>query len=145
MIDTYLNYLQESELIQYLYHGSHIQGLKILSPKFNTSRPMNHKGNYVYAAENKKIASGFTFSWTDADGIKYGGMNDILEIQIPKRLIKLIKKPCSLYKVDSSSFIKANTGFKEYISKKDVKVLDEEKYRSAEECMKKNGLKIKII
>ena len=127
-----------------LYHGSSKQGMTVLDPSFNLLKhDITAKENFLYAATTKKIASAFTFFWYDAMGIKFEGINNVYTMRIPSKLLHLIKKPCSIYTISREGFTLPNSKFKgEMITTKRVKVLDEEKYKTAEECMIRNGIKI---
>lgn len=141
-------YLNEKDENGILYHGSRIQGLKILNTNYNISNiDMNDKRKWIYAATNKTVASAFTFFWYNDMGIKFGRVNNgPWTFEIPKKLLPLIQNPCSIYIVSSDGFIKAEGGLmEEYRTNKSVKVLEEEKYKSSKECMLKNDVRIKVI
>jgi len=67
-------------------------------------------------------------------------------MKIPRKHLHLLNNPCSIYEVSSQSFKPVFGGLKgEYRTTKIVKVLSEEKYKSAKDCMIKHGVKIKVI
>ncbi len=134
-----------------LYHASHIQGLKVLDPKYNISNISGSKNKiWLYAGISEKMVSAFTFPWTDNLGIQYGSIgwnsNDpVYTMTIPKKHLPLLNNPCSIYTVNSDNFVEAKGGLEgEYRTKKNVKVLKETKFKSAKECMKYYGIKIKV-
>ncbi len=152
ILENYLQYIQESIKPNILYHGSSFQNLKIIDPEHNISKhDMEAKTKWIYAGDTKLIASAFTFFWYDDMGIHFGGSgtsptNKVWTFKIPKKLIPLMNKPCSIYTVSGKDFIEAESGLKgEFITTKKIKVLKEDKYRSSKECMLKHNIKIKVI
>ena len=146
MLDTYLTYIQESTNLKVMYHGSHIQNMKVLDPKTNISKHEKTKAKWIYAMNERSLCSAFTFPWTDDMGIQFGGINGVYTLKVPKHHMTLLDKPCSIYEVDSANFIKAKTGMKhEYVSSKKVKVLKETKYKTAKQCILSTDIRIKVI
>jgi len=136
---------------KFLYHASSIQNLKFLKKEYNTSNiETNSEKKWIYAGPKKMIAA-FSFPWVDSMGITYTGSGKDLEtriytITIPRRFVNLISKPCSIYTIDKKSFVLTKGGLRdEYRSSREsIKILFEEKYKSAKECMEKNNIIIKI-
>jgi len=129
-----------------MYHGSMEQGLKIIVPKKSvTSHSQKAKNErIVYVTDDKAYASGFVFPWSEKDGFEFGRVGeDDWTLEIPKRHVDRLKKPCSIYEVEGD-FTKLNTDTPEWVSHEDVKVVREDAYDSVEECLIKNGVKIII-
>ncbi len=145
MIQEYLNYLQESTT---LYHASPDQGLKLLDPKETASTHFKKARLTVYATDDKAYASCFSFTWHSEWGFKLGRYrdNDPWLLEVPKKHKKLMEVKSSIYIVDSKGFKKLKGATTpEYYSETTVRVISEEKYRTARECILKNGAKIKLI
>ena len=57
-----------------------------------------------------------------------------------------MNKPCSIYEVSGKGFTNPGSSLSgEYRINKKVRILKEEKYKSAKDCMIKNNVKIKVI
>ena len=150
MIDPITELILESERPNVLYHGSSKQNMKnIKASKGESTHDKGSKAR-VYAADTKIIASAFTFTWIDSMGITFGSYGNDRKtakhiLEIPKKHLHLIKKPCSLYTVSSEAFIPAVGGMRgEYYSTKNIKILNEVKYKTAELCMKNNGVILRV-
>lgn len=146
-----LKLLEATERV--LYFGSSKQGLKkdlknTLTPKKPQSAHAEHikRSSVVYASDEKAYAAAFTFKWSEEEGFEFGkyGETGIYTLKIPHKYLSRIKKPCSLYTV-KGDFTKLRTGTPEYISREPVKIMREKKYSSAEECMEKNGVRIRVV
>jgi len=136
---------------KFLYHASPIQNLKFLKKEYNISSiETNSKKKWIYAGPKKMIAA-FSFPWDDSMGITYTDNgkdleNRIYTINIPRKFVNLISKPCSIYTIDKKSFTLAKGGLgDEYRSSREsIKVLSEEKFKSAKNCMEQNNIIINI-
>lgn len=111
--------------MEYVYHGSKVNGLKELIPHKSTH------GTYVYATKNKEIA--IIMSKRCGDDATYSlttnheGRLDLVE-RIPHAFEKMFSNPFSLYTLDASLFKNINTGFNEVVSERKIPVLKEESY-----------------
>lgn len=120
--------------MEYVYHGSKIQGLKILSPHKSTH------GTYVYATKVKEIA--IIMSKRCGDDATYtitindNGKIDLIE-RIPHAFEKMFSNKFSLYTLDSSLFKNINTGFNEVVSSTEVPIIKEEMYESLSDVINK--------
>lgn len=109
----------------YVYHGSKVEGLKVLEPHKSTH------GNYVYATYSKEIA--IIMSKRCGDDATYSlttnsdGKLDLVE-RIPNAFCKMFSNSFSLYILDDTSFKNINTGFNEVVSEDSVPVIKEEHY-----------------
>jgi hypothetical protein len=66
-------------------------------------------------------------------------------LKVPPKYIKRLQKPCSIYTVEDKTFRDLNISTPEWASKDKVKILDEEKYPSAIECLRQNLVKVTIL
>lgn len=131
-----------------LYHASPIQNLKELDPEMNESTHLKSLRKYVYASDDKSYSAGFCFTWNSRDGIRYGqsGDDEPWMLEIPKRHLNRLKGSCSIYFLDPKDFRKVRgISTPEFYSKNIVKVISEEKYKTALGCLKKNNVEIKVI
>jgi hypothetical protein len=147
MLKEYLKYIQEVKISNKLYHASTDQNLKELDPEKTKSTHLKRLKSYVYATDDKSYAAGFTYKQVKRVGFKYGSVNyGPWTIEIPKKYLYTLNNKCSICEVETKSFKKAyGTKTPEFISKKTVKIINEEKYKTAKECMEKNGVVIKVI
>ena len=136
---------------KYLYHGSSIQNLKVLGPDSAvTSHDYAKAGKLIkrlYAADEKRMAAAFTFQWNDSMGIKFGWWEsrDNMELGVPKKLLHLLENKCSIYTVSPKYFTRSPSGFEEYYTIQQVKVISEEKFNSSREALTKYKCAIRIL
>ena len=129
-----------------LYHASRVQSLKELDPNENVNQHRDIPKKAVYASDDKKFAAAFCFPWSNPMGINYGSVDGgPYTLTIPKRHMRLLDKPCSIYEVSSDSFKRVSGKIPEYISHKKVEILKETRYSSARECLKKCGVPLRVI
>jgi len=130
-----------------LYHASSQQDLKYIDPNKNIMKHNNEKHRKVYASPDKAYASAFSFMWSEAEGFRYERSTDrdSWVLKVPPKYASRLNHPCSIYIVDNAGFVDENMSTPEYSSKVSVKVLKEEKYKSALECMRINGVKVSIL
>ncbi len=130
-----------------LYHGSYQQNLKELNVEYGKTSHVFKRMYYVYAAEAARLASAFTFQWRDSMGINFGRVNGgPYTLSVPTQHLHLLNKKCSMYTVPKLKFKRVITGLRgEYYSEVSVPILTEVKYKSAKDCMIKNGVIIKEI
>jgi len=141
------SYLLEIQTPKILYHASQHQGLKYLEAKYTQSTHLKTLSPAIYATDDKSYAAGFCFNWNSNEGFSYGSENfGQWELQIPKRYKHKLDIPCSIYEISSNGFKKVyGVSTPEFESRSTVKVLKEEKYKTARECLEQNNVKIVII
>jgi hypothetical protein len=130
-----------------LYHASPKQNLKILDPRKQISGVHKERKKEIYASNDKSYAAGFCFNWNSSEGFTYGKQRkeDPWHLKIPMKYIRRLQKPCSIYVVEDKTFRNLNISTPEWVSKEKVRVISEEKYRSALLCLRQNGVKVSIL
>lgn len=130
-----------------LYHGATQRGLKYIDPNKNVIKHNNESHRKVYASPDKAYASLFTFTWKESEGFKLQRLTETepWELKIPPKYSSRLNHSCSIYIVDDKPFVDENMSTPEYSSNDSVKVLKEETYDSALECMRMNGVKVSIL
>lgn len=130
-----------------LYHGASQQGLKYIDPNKNVIKHNNETHRKVYASPDKAYASVFTFTWKESEGFRLERLadNEPWELKVPPKYMSRLNYSCSIYIVDNNPFVDENMSTPEYSSNESVKVMKEELYKSALECMKINGVKVSIL
>ena len=109
---------------KYVYHGSSIPSLKVISPNVST-----HKMNWVYATPSKVIATIF-LSPMHSDYYYYLSGNGITsEIVLVERKQGMFKKVFDfsgyIYELDAKNFESGKTGWSaEVVSEKEEKVIN---------------------
>lgn len=121
-----------------LYHGSRIQGLKIINPSKN-NYDTEVKNNKVYASIDKRFAACFGAKW-DYNCADLGSWDNYKTLIFGITNFVNLNQPCSLYDVECDNFIPLNQ--KEFISKEPVKVIKEIKYNSFKDMLLNNDVKI---
>ena len=140
--------VSESLASKIFYHSSPTQGLKIIDPR-NETRRIGNRGTRVFVSDSKAFSSGFTFRWNSSDGIRFGQTDDgPWTMEIPKKFKSRMMKPCSIYTVENQPYIPIRDMSEtpvEFYTRKSVRIIKEEKYRTSLEAMKSNGVKVAII
>lgn len=112
----------------FVYHASPIQGLKELIPKAST-----HGKSWVYATTNLAVAAAYLGKWSDFD-LAQGSCSKEDKIHLVERYQGAFKeifglgkiKSGSIYKLNSSGFLKNQTSFEmEVVNPSKVKVVEE--------------------
>lgn len=128
-----------------MFHGSFKQNLKVLDTKKPiTSHSKEFKNmKVVYVTDDKSYAAGLSFPWSDSEDFKFGKHedDDYWTLEIPRKHLSKLLQPCSIYIVDGD-FEKLDIDTPEWVSFKSVKVIDEEKYQTAKDCLQQNKVKI---
>lgn len=128
-----------------LFHGSTIQYLRELNPSFNITTHDEILGR-VYATSIREVAVAFSFRWCNVDGVRFGIIDEQLLLSIPKSFKEKLNNPCSIYILDSDSFLPTKNVFiGEYISKECQIVVREIQYQSVIEALDSNGVNYEII
>ena len=111
--------------MEYVYHGSTTHGIKSLVPHKSTH------GTYVYATENKLIATVMSRKYGGDLMYAFGSCDrkvyDLVE-RIPHAFDKMFDTDFSIYSLDASFFKNIGTGFNEVVSEEEVPVIKEEVY-----------------
>ena len=142
------SYLLEIQTSKKMYHASQHQNLKMITIKEaekNSSRAL--KG-HVWGSTDKSYCSTFCIPRSSKLGFRSGIYKGDKQrtIEVPKQYEHWLKRPCSIYEVDSTPFVREqNRTTEDWISDQDVKVLKEYKYRTARECLEQNNIRVQII
>lgn len=145
----YLEYfLREIQKPQKMYHASPHQNLKVIKVREAEKQSQRGLKNFIWGTPDKEYASMFCIPATSSLGFrkgKYAG-DKHRTFEIPRKYVHWLKKPCSIYEVDPINF-KKESGRKtpDWISNKDVRVLKEEKFKTAKECLESQNVNIKVI
>jgi len=147
---NYLKFLCEGNIPSILYHASPTQGLKFLDPQKTMSTHLKTNKPYVYATDEKEYAAGFCFSWNSKEGFEYGDWGKTEEpawtLKIPQKYKDRLKAPCSIYTMSGAGFRKVyGQTTPEFYKAGKVRLTNEEKYKTALDCLKKNKVIIKFI
>lgn len=142
------NYLHEISRAKKIYHASPHQNLKVI--KIREAEKQSQRGlkNLIWGTPDKEYASMFCIPATSSLGFRKGIYpgDKHRTFEIPKKYLSWLDRKCSIYELDPSTF-KPESGrqTQDWISNVDAKVLREEKYNSARECLEKNNVKIRVI
>lgn len=136
--------------MKYLYHCSSEVGLEVFTPRpLDSYHDPSLKGEPVlYLTSNRQYASAFSFPWNDNLATLSSYDNETFTIFVDHSLKKVIESPREIsiytfeYNAGLMTPIKGNNT-PEWIVRKPIKVIGEQRYKSAKECMSKNGLLVK--
>lgn len=124
-----------------LYHGSPVQNLKSIDPRDKTK----HDGKNlkrIYATDEKQYAAAFTFPSTSDFCEIYQIKGKPWIVKLSEKYKPLLMKPCSIYTISAEGFTKVK--YAEYTKDSSTKVLKEEQFKTALECMEKLGVTVKF-
>ena len=118
-----------------IFHGSTVQGLKVLTPRKSFSYP--ELGPIVFATFYKPFAACFCIDWND-DDLRQGTNNhDYNDVSLWLIHDMDFSKPCSIYElVNDGSFKVLNNDPMQIYSPNTIKVKKEEKFNDFEEVIK---------
>jgi hypothetical protein len=118
-----------------LYHGSNIQGLKVINPSKNNYDPEVK----VYMSVDKRFAACFGTKW-NYNYADLGSWDNYKTLIFGITNLVNLDQPCSLYEVECNNFIQLYP--MEFISKEPVKVIEEIRYNSFKDMLLNNDVKI---
>ena len=127
-----------------LYHGSPIQGLKIIKSNNIHRLNMNDKKKYIHLTEDIGFAACYGIRWNDST-FNQGYINDKLYFAGNISVDKLPDTLFSIYEVEiPHNLIKVGT--KRYITDNEtLSVLKEHKYKSFRDAIKNNIFDITYV
>lgn len=127
-----------------LFHGSSEQGLTKLDSEH--ARYHSDEKPLIFGSDDKGYAAGFTFPWTDDEGIAFGFIEgeDFFTLEVPKSKEHLLyDSPCSIYTIEGT-FQKAQEFLPEWASIDPVEILDEEQFENPMAALEAAG-NVKVV
>ncbi|HEY1037122.1 MAG TPA: hypothetical protein VGE62_00905 [Candidatus Paceibacterota bacterium] len=129
--------------MEYLYHGSTIQGLKTLEPRkrHTPSSAMDYEA--IYATPLPAYAAAHSFSWSTDEGVDlnvFSGKD--VSLVVPANFKERLQVPISIYKLPADGFehtADETTGHA-WHTKKPTAVLEEVVYPSVEAALAELGV-----
>jgi hypothetical protein len=130
-----------------LYHGSVTQDIKALEPRHRYSPAGKIHYGAVYATPLPAFAVAHSFPWSSDEGIGLDVVGETVSISIPTKLRERLLQPISIYTVSSADFefTTEESSGATWHSKVEVPVLEEVKYATVEEALKKYGATLEYI
>ncbi len=89
--------------MNYLYHGSTIQNLKVLEPRKRFTPGEDFQEAVIYATPVPAYAAAHAFPWSSDEGFDLE-TNDNIELIVPSSRKERLGIPISIYKVSADSF-----------------------------------------
>jgi hypothetical protein len=146
---SYLDFLIEGVMSGVFYHASPDQGLRFLDPSKTKSTHLKEVKPYVYVTDDKSYAAGFCFHWSNNEGFRFGSESETgsdWTLKIPRKYMDRLKRPSSIYIIRESGFRKVyGQDTPEFYKAGKVKIAQEERYKTALECLKRNNVNVKFI
>ena len=133
--------------MEYLYHGSIIQNLKILKPRKRYTPAGKIDFAAIYATKLPAYAACHSFPWSSKEGIDLNIIGNKISLEIPSKFKDRLKTPISIYKISSKDFEhtkEESTGLT-WHSKKQTPIIEEVKYASVKEALEILGAKLIIL
>ena len=134
--------------MEYLYHGSSVQGLKKLIP-FKKHTPQGEvEFAAIYATPLPGFAAAHSFRWSSDEGVYLEVTKDLRVIfKVPKQIIERLEIPISIYQVDPHNFTlcKEELTGQTYISKQEVDVIDEVRFKSVIDALEFFSVDFEIL
>jgi hypothetical protein len=133
--------------MEFLYHGSVIQDIKLVEPKkrFTPAGAIDYSA--IYASPSPAFAICHSFPWSSDEGIDIETKDDRIRLLIPSQLRGRLNTPVSLYKIPAAGFEhtrEEETGYTWHTTMT-VPVLEEVCYASVLEALQKNGGEVSYI
>ena len=131
------------------YHGSSTSNLKKLIPQIRFTPTGGEYKGLVYLTPNKGYACCHAFPWSSDEGFDLD-MNDEtreLTFKIPEEHAHRLKIPIYIYEVEGSEYKEMKGSVftnLDYVSDKEVQIVDATKYSSVKEGLEENGVSIII-
>ena len=144
---VYITTLFEAQVPRTLFFGTAQQGITgALIPRVPQSR--HRKGlvkPILYATDSPAYAAGFTFEWTEQQGLGFGkyGRTGHYILTIPYSALSRLDAPCSIYTI-SGYFRRLRTSTPEYITYQPATILSEKRYSSVDECLHETGVFVHV-
>ncbi len=133
--------------MEYLYHGSTTQGIKLLEPRkrFTPAGAIDYSA--IYASSSPAFAICHSFPWSSDEGIDIEIKDGRMQLLVPSQLRDRLNTPISLYKILSVGFERTQeeeTGYTWHTTAS-VPVIEEARYESVFEALEKNGGKVSYV
>lgn len=132
--------------MEYLYHGSVVQNIKILEPRKRHTPSATIDFSAIYATPLPAYAVTHSFPWTSDEGFDVNVTNGKVEMIVPKEYRERLQVPISIYKVFATDFVHTKDEESGYTwhATCSVPVLEEAKYGSVEDALNKLGCALKF-
>ena len=127
------------------FHASPVSGLKVISPsKTMAVDPVKRRIiNQVYTTNDPAYAVALGFRYPP--GTELGSINKgPWTLKIPKGQESKLNAPMSLYTVEGD-VMRISTSTPEFVSNKDLRVLNEKKYASVHQALREHGVRVKTL
>ena len=133
--------------MQYLYHGSTTQNIKVLEPRKRYTPAGKIDYSAIYATPLPAFAVAHSFPWSTDEGVGLDVDEHGIDLSIPATLKERLQVPISIYKVSPEGFEHTKedvTGYTWHTTHP-VEVLEEAQYPSVEIALKELGAKFRYI
>ena len=133
--------------MDYLYHGSTTQNIKILEPRKRYTPQGKIDYSAIYATPLQGYAATHSFPWSSDEGVALDVNEDEISFSVPKKLAERLQSPISIYKISSENFKHTQeelTGYTWHTTQP-VEVLEEKQYASVAEALKELGVDVKYV
>jgi hypothetical protein len=133
--------------MDYLYHGSTAQDIKVLEPRkrFTPAGAIDYAA--IYASSKPAFAVCHSFPWSSDEGIDIETEDGRIVLIVPKKFESRLQVPVSIYKVSAAGFEHTNEeeSGNTWHTKHPQYVIEEAKYSNVDDALKKLGGKVKYI
>jgi hypothetical protein len=127
--------------MNYFYHGSTIQNLKVLEPRHRYVPVDEITYEAIYATIVPAFAAAHSFPWSSGEGFILNTTDRKIKMTVPVKFRDRLSVPVSIYKISVEGFEKTleeSTGLT-WHTKNPVVVIEEVKYPSAENAIQTLG------
>lgn len=133
--------------MNYLYHGSTTQNLKILEPRrrYTPQGKIDHAA--IYATPLPGYAATHSFPWSSDEGVDLDVDENKISFSIPKILMERLQTPISIYKISNENFEHTQEELSGYTwhTTQPVEILEEKQYESVEMALKEFNVDFKYV
>lgn len=130
--------------MDYLYHGSTTQNIKILEPRHRYSPAGEIEYEAIYATPLKAYAVAHSFPWSSDEGVDLDVVNGEVLFTVPEDFRERLQIPISIYTISAENFEhtkEEETGYTWHTTKP-IPVIEEEKIQTVEDALRKYGVKL---
>lgn len=133
--------------MDYLYHGSTTQNIKILEPRKRYTPQGKIDYSAIYATPLPGYAATHSFPWSSDEGVVLDVDEGKISFSVPKILAERLQAPVSIYKISNENFEHTQeelTGYTWHTTQP-VEILEEKQYESVEVALKELGVDFRYM
>lgn len=129
--------------VQFLYAGSDNLNIKLFEPRGDYTLEDKYVGKVVFATQDMRYASIYTFRWEQDDAAHFSLINKKYSLQVLKKAETRLLKPCAIYSFDPQPFELFDD--LEWYTKAFIQPIKKKVYSSVLRCLEENKITLSIV